>query len=231
MIRTLAFAVLSAAFAGSALAQDVPQPRGQWGFLLGAATDNRSKGVSKSDQAPYAYGVAEWSDNADFLYVDSGFETIDSSTGASLELGAGVGVRPQVMGFDLDLNLTRKWMVDADPGQDHSAWEITADVSRSIGPAEGLVRVQHSPNGTGSTEAWTWYEARLSWDFNDRLAASGSIGQRDQELSVDYSAWDLGVTYALTRAIQADLRWYDTDADTEGRQYEDALVLDLSIAF
>lgn len=231
MIKTVALASLLAALASPVLAQEAPEPRGQWGFLLGAATDNRSKGVSKSDKAPYVYGVAEWSDNADFLYLESGFETIDSSTGSNLELAAGVGVRPQVMGFDLDLNLTRKWMVDAAAGQDHSAWEMTADVSRSIGPAEALVRVQHSPNGTGSTEAWTWYEARLGWDFDDRLAVSGSIGKREQELSVDYSAWDVGVTYALTRAIQADLRWYDTDADTQGRQYEDALVLDLSIAF
>jgi hypothetical protein len=65
---------------------------------------------------------------------------------------------------------------------------VTADVSRSIGPASGRIRLQHSPDG-----------AALTW--------------------------------ALTRNIDVDLRYHDTDANVPGEQYVDALVAGISFAF
>ena len=39
------------------------------------------------------------------------------------------------------------------------------------------------------------------------------------------------MTYALTDALELDLRYYDTDAHTFGEQYEDALVAKVAYAF
>lgn len=235
MIRTLTTAAAAAtallAFAGSAAAQDAPFPGGTMSFAAGAATDNRSKDASKSDGDPYVWGQAQWQDTSGRFYAGVGAETIKSSTGSELETEIGAGFTPQLAGFDLDLNATYKQQIDADPGADDNAWEFTADVSRSIGPANGRLRLQHSPDGTGGTRAWTWYEARLGWEFTPKLEATASIGRREQDNSIDYTGWNAGFTYALTHSLEAELRYHATDADVAGEQYADALVAGISIAF
>ncbi|GAA0869338.1 hypothetical protein GCM10009116_11740 [Brevundimonas basaltis] len=229
MIRTLptAAALALLALAAPAAAQDAT---GAWTFVAGAATDNRSKAASKSDGDAFVWGEAEWESASGLLYAGPSFETIKSS-GSELEVALNAGVRPEFAGFDLDLNVKHKWQIDADPGADADAWEFTADVKRSIGPASGRIRLQYSPDSTGATEAWTWAEARLGWDFTDKLYASAAVGRREQDNNIDYTGYDVGLNYALTRNLEAELRWYGTDADVPGEQYADSLVAGLSLAF
>ena len=233
MLRTLTTAGVLAttllAFAVPAAAQDAAA--GSWAFAVGAGTDNRSKGASKSDGDAYLWGEAEWENASGLLYGGAGFQTIKSSSGSDLEVEAGFGVRPELAGFDLDLNATYKSQIDAVAGYDDTAWELTADVKRSIGPASGRVRFQYSPDGMGGTEAWTWVEARLGWDFTNKLEGTAAIGRREQDNSLDYTAWNAGVTYALTDNLDADVRYYATDADVPGEQYADSLVAAISLAF
>ena len=79
--------------------------------------------------------------------------------------------------------------------------------------------------------SWTWYEARIGWDFTNKLEATASIGRREQDNSIDYTGWNAGFTYALTDKLEADVRYHATNADVPGEQYADALVVGLSIAF
>ena len=233
MLRTLTTAGVLAttllAFAVPAAAQDAAA--GSWAFAVGAGTDNRSKGASKSDGDAYVWGEAEWENASGLLYGGAGFQTIKSSSGSDLEVEAGFGVRPELAGFDLDLNATYKSQIDAVSGYDDTAWELTADVKRSIGPASGRVRFQYSPDGMGGTEAWTWVEARLGWDFTNKFEGTAAIGRREQDNSLDYTAWNAGLTYALTDNLDADVRYYATDADVPGEQYADSLVAAISLAF
>ena len=232
MLRILTTAVAATALlacAAPAMAQDAPSD--SWSFAFGAATDNRSKDASKSDGDPFVWGEAEWESASGLFYAGPSFETIRSSTGSELELKASAGIRPQLAGFDLDFNAAFKYQVDANPGADADAWEFTADVKRSIGPASGRLRLQYSPDSTGSTEAWTWVEARVGWDFTDKLSGTASIGRREQDNSLDYTGWNAGFSYALTRNIEADLRYHATDADVPGEQYADALVAGVTFAF
>jgi uncharacterized protein (TIGR02001 family) len=228
MIRTCMMASLFIAASGAAHAQDSRNP---WSFALGAATDNRSKDASKSDGDPYVWGEAQWESASGLFYAGPQFETIKSSTGSELEVALSAGLRPQIAGFDLDLNAEHKWHVDADAGTDDAAWEFTADVKRSIGPASARVRLQHSPDSTGSTKAWTWVALRGGWDFTNKLTATVEIGRREQDNSIDYTGWNAGLTYALTRNLEAELRYHATDADVPGEQYADALVAGVSVAF
>jgi len=230
----IALATPMAAQAQSTPAQSTgpaPSESGGWSFLFGGATDNRSKSASKSDGNPYVYGTAEWESADGLFYAAPGFETIDNSNGAKLELQAYAGVRPQVAGFDLDLKLAFKQHVDADPGTDDDAWEVTANLSRSIGPASARLQVQHTPDGTGSVRDWTWVEGRLGWDFTSRLTGTVAVGRREQDNSVDYTGWNAGVNYALNRRTDLDLRWHDTDADVPGEQYKGALVAAVNFSF
>lgn len=227
----IALAALTASVVASpALAQSLSG--GSWEYGVGLGTDNRSKQVSKSDTYPFVWGLAEWTSGDGFFYGGPGIETIDSA-GSDVEVELGFGIRPQVAGFDLDLNVTHKWRLDSNPGTDDEAWEMTADVSRAIGPATGKLRFQYSPDGMGTTEAWTWVEARARWDLTLDTALSAGIGRREQDLSVDYTGWDVGVTWQLTRAVDLDLRYHDTDADPVlfGDQYGSALVANLGFYF
>lgn len=229
ILTTAALASILLAAATPVAAQEGAD--GSWSFAFGAATDNRSKGASKSDGEAFVWGEAEWENASGLFYAGSGFQTIKSSSGSDLEVEIGAGLRPGIAGFDLDLNATLKTQIDAAPGYDDNAWELTADLKRSIGPASGRLRVQYSPDGMGGTEAWTWVEARAGWDFTDRLQATAAIGRREQDGSLDYTAWNAGVAWTLTRAIEVDLRYYATDANVPGEQYADALVAGISLAF
>ena len=231
MLRTLTNAALLAAaplvlLASGAQAQDA----GQWSFEVGAATDNRSKDASKSDGDPFVFGTAEWESASGLIYGSGGLETIDAS-GSKLENELALGVRPEFAGFDFDLNVAHKYRIGADDGYDDDAWEFTADMKRSIGPASARLRLQHSPDGTGSTKAWTWVALRGGWDFTNKLNVSAEVGRREQDNSIDYTGWNVGGSYALTPKIELDLRWHDTDADVPGEQYKSALVAGVNFAF
>lgn len=230
MRTVLPLALAALALSTPALAQD-GGGSGSWDVVVGAATDNRSKNASKSDGDPFVYGLAEWSSADGRFYANPGFETIKSPTGSELEVQVGAGYRPQFAGFDLDLSVVHKWQVDAEPGTDADAFEFTADASRSVGPASARLQLQHSPDGTASTEAWTWVEARLGWDFTDKLEATAAIGRREQHNNVDYTGWNAGVTYAVTQSLEFDLRWFDTDANEPGERYEGTLVAGVNLYF
>lgn len=219
-LRPLALALLASTSALPALAQEadpmtdpvVQAPRGSWSFGAGVDSDNRSKNVSKSGGDASVWALAEYSSADGAFYFGPAAETVKSN-GSELEVSLVAGWRPQVMGFDLDLSAEHKWLVDADLTDDAGAWEFTADLIRSIGPVEGKLRLQHTPDGIGSTEAWTWYEARASWDQSPTLSWSAGVGQREQEVGVDYVGWDVGATWQLTDRLELDARWHDTDAD------------------
>ena len=57
------------------------------------------------------------------------------------------------------------------------------------------------------------------------------MGRREQVGAPDYTGWNAGVTYALTDALSVDLRYYDTDAETFGEQYKQALVAMIAYDF
>lgn len=220
-----------AALAGIALSATpaVSQDSG-WSFELGAATDNRSKNASKSEGDAFVHGTAQWESADGLFYAGPGFETIKSS-GSDLEVEFSAGVRPQWMGFDLDLNAAHKWRLGSNPGVDDDAWEFTANLSRSIGPAKGRLQLQHSPDGAGSVRAWTWVEGRIGWAFTHALEGTASVGRREQNNAPDYVGWNAGLTWTVQSGVELDLRYHDTDAHAYGAQYDGALVAGLVLSF
>lgn len=227
---TLRLAAIAAALIllpGAAAAQSADN----WSFAVGGGTDNRSKGVSKTQGEAFAYALAEWTTADERFYVSGQAQRVDASNGAQIEIETGAGFRPEVAGFDLNFYAAHKWNPDADAGFDDSAWEFTADVSRSIGPASGRLRVQYSPDAVGATESWTWVEGRAGWRFSPRLATSAAVGRREQENGVDYTAWNVGATYDLTDNVALDVRWYDTSERDRSATYQDALVAVVNLYF
>ncbi|WP_298162039.1 hypothetical protein [Brevundimonas sp.] len=232
-VLTALTALLWAA-APAAAAQDRDDPRysaerpSHWAFEAGAGTDNRSKGATKSADAPYVFGEVEWA-TAGF-YVDTEFETIDSS-GSSVETELEAGWQFAAAGLDFDTSVSRKWRLGADAGADDEAWEYQFDILRDFGPVDTRLRLEHSPDGLGSTRATTWVEARLRWPLADRLRASITLGRREQDNAPDYTGGNAGIAWAVTDTTALDLRWHVTDAAGQGLQYEDGLVASVLVAF
>ena len=231
MLRPLTLAAMLAGAAVTLTALPASaQDGGRWNFSAGAGTDNRSKNASKSDGDPFVYGAAEWESADGFFYAGPAFETIKSGD-SEVEVELNGGVRPQWAGFDFDLNVAHKWRLDARPGYDDDAWEFTADMKRSIGPASARLQLQHSPDGTGSTKAWTWAAVRGGWDLTNKLNISAEIGYRDQNNAPDYTGWNIGGSYLVNQNMELDLRYHDTDADEPGEQYAGALVAGINFSF
>lgn len=235
MIRSSALAAsLAAVLSTPVAAQDDDNARyvagrGNWTFELGAGTDNRSKGASKSGAAPYIFAEMQWNDASGF-YADLEFETIDSS-GSYVETEAEAGWQYSAFGFDFDTSASHKWRVGAVAGHDDAAWEYQFDVIRDFGDVDTRFRVEHSPDGLGSTRAWTWVEGRVRFPLAERLKASVTLGLREQDNAPDYTGWNAGVAWALTDTTALDLRWHGTDAQDQGSQYEDALVASVLVSF
>ncbi|WP_312572013.1 TorF family putative porin [Brevundimonas sp.] len=236
MIRTAApmFAAVAvtAALAAPAAAQTASAPswRDAWSFELGAGTDNRSKNASKSGNDGYAFGSATWQSADGLFYAGPGFETVQSG-GSNVEAEFVIGYQPEAFGYQFDVNLAYKNRLGAERGYDEDAWELTGNISRSIGPASARLQVQYSPDAANSTQSFTWIEGQIGWDFTPRLNGAAAVGRRDQTGGPDYTGWNAGVTYALTNALSLDVRYHDTDADTFGEQYKQALVAKVSYDF
>lgn len=236
MIRPLLAALaVVAVLPGVAAAQDRDNERydpdrgSPWTLEFGGATDNRSKGASKSGGDPYVFGEVQYS-VANGLYVDAELETIDAS-GSDIETEVEAGWQFKGGGFDFDASVSHKWRLDADPGQDDEAVELQFDVMRDFGPADARLRIEHSPDGLGSTEDWTWIETRVRWPLADRLQAGVTLGRREQDSAPDYTGWSAGVAYALSDVTELELSWHGTDARDQGNQYKKALVAAVLIAF
>ncbi|PZU77354.1 porin [Brevundimonas sp.] len=227
MFRSLTIAAMLVAAAPAAA---FAQSGGSWSFEVGAGTDNRSKDASKSGNDGYAYGSATWQSGDGLFYVMPSVQTIQGG-GSNLETILTAGYQPEAFGYQFDVNLAYKYRIDANPGYDDDTWEVTGNVSRAIGPAKARLQVQYSPDQVGAAKAFTWIEGRLGWTFDPKLRGSVALGRREQNNAPDYTGWNAGVTYALTDALDLDLRYYDTDAHTFGEQYEDALVAKVSFGF
>ena len=229
MIRLLLIGVIAAAaLASPALAQDDTD---NWTVSFGAATDYRSKGTSKTLGEAYGWIQTEWRSDDELFYAEVGLARVKQSFGSTLEAGVRAGVRPELGGFSFDLNALYRYYPDANAGADDDYWEFTADASRSAGPVSGRLRVQYSPDNAGGSHAFTYYEGRLGYRLTGKLKVTAAIGHRDTEDSLDYTAWNAGFGYKVDDNVDLDLRWYDTDQDNAGPQYEDALVGAINFSF
>lgn len=230
MTKTALLCLPAFALATLAAAPALAQSASPWSFEVGSGTDNRSKGTSKSGNDPYVFGSATWESADGRFYVSPAAETIDLG-GSDVEAEIAFGYAPEAYGYVFDFNVAYKNRLDAEAGYDEDTVEVSGSASRSIGPASGRLLVQYSPDAAGSTEAFTWVEGRVGWSFTNRLVATVALGRREQDNAPDYTAWNAGVTYGLTDALDLDVRWYDTDAREFGDQYKSALVAQIAYAF
>ena len=64
-----------------------------------------------------------------------------------------------------------------------------------------------------------------------RLSASAELGRREQSNGIDYTGWNVGLTWAAAQGIDLDLRWHANSADLPGDQYASSVVAGVAFAF
>ncbi|MFN4286896.1 MAG: TorF family putative porin [Brevundimonas sp.] len=230
IIRALICAapLLALALPATALAQPAG---GQWSGAIEIASDNRSKGVSKSNGQPFVSGLIEWESASGSWFIQGEVETVDRGAGGDIEIGTMIGIRPQIAGFDMTFAIEHEQMLRGLPGGRDSQWQVIARARRGIGPATATVRLEHTPRSITNGGHSTWAEAEVGWAVSPRTEVSAAIGRREQELGADYTAWNAGVTFALTRTIDLDVRYYDNSERDLGRAYERRLVAGFAVFF
>lgn len=196
---------------------------------VGLASEYVGKGLGKSDENPAVSGSIEVEANG--FYASAFASSADISSGAHAEVIAAVGYRTAYAGVKFDAQIMNRDLPGTRAGVDKNYWEYQVDASRKFGPVNARFRVNYTPDGFAATrEAW-WIEAQGTIALDGKTKASAAIADRSADGGAEYVAWNLGVKRALTDAVSADLRWYDTDGHSFGETYEGRLVAALTYAF
>lgn len=196
---------------------------------VGVASQYVGKGAGKSDENPAVSGSIEL-EVGDF-YVSGFASSADISSGAHAEVITAVGYRTTLAGVKFDAQVMNRDLPGSRAGIDKNYWEYQVDASRKFGPVSTRFRVNYTPDGFSATqEAW-WIELQGTVALDGKTKASAAIADRSADGGAEYVAWNMGVKRALTDAVSADLRWYDTDGHSLGETYEGRLVAALTYAF
>lgn len=224
----LAAAQPSSPSPSSAAAPSTPPPS-PWNFELVLANGEVSKGFDKTldEERFYVRGERRWDEWA----LGAALQNVDLGDGADLEAHLYAAFRTTAGGVRWEAIAYYKSFPGTRTGVRSDLLEFRLDASRDFGPVSAGLRAEYTPDNLGASRQALWVEARAAMPLADRLRASTAIGLRRQENGADYTAWNVGLTYALTPQVSADLRYYDNDADDLGRRYDERTILSLRATF
>ncbi|RZJ88726.1 MAG: hypothetical protein EON88_20865 [Brevundimonas sp.] len=200
-------------------------------FSAGAATDYRSKGLSKSADDGYVFATAEWKSADGPFYAGTAIATVDTPIGANFETDLKAGIRHKALGWDLDLAVFYRAFHEARDGTDADYVEFRAQASRSFGPVGVRLLTWETPDSVGVVERANWSEARVSYRAAQHLRVSAAVGYHSQDNGPSYAAWNAGASIDVAPKTELDLRWYDTDTQETGPRYQGEAVASLVYKF
>lgn len=223
----LATAAATVALSGAAMAQEA-----KISYNIGVTSDYVFRGVSQTQEDPAvqggvdaSYGVlyaGVWASNVDFGVPDP-----------DLEVDLYAGVKPTVGDTSFDFGILyygyRKDKNGA-PGA-NSYTELKAAASRTFGPATLGAAAYWSPEWPGKGGDSVYVEGNAAVPIAPKLTLSGAVGHQSIKNYSDYNTWNIGVGYALTDKLTADLRYHDTDEHSLGKIYDSRVVVSLKAAF
>jgi len=164
------------------------------------------------------------------LFVAAFFKNVTSQT-ADGEAAALIGLRQQAAGFDLSLSVAYKRNTGARTQADPDCIEVTATAGRRFGRLTPRLSLTYSPDDLGGTGESLYAEAGVSFSLFAGASLSANIARRERDGGDDYTAFNAGATYAITRNLSADLRYYDTAQSRLGVIYEPRLVASVRVRF
>jgi uncharacterized protein (TIGR02001 family) len=201
-------ATASLALGGTAYAQDVT-------FNVGVASDYVFRGISQTDEGPQVFGGVDVS--KDIFYAGVWASNIDFGDGTDAEIDAYVGVKPVVGSVTLDFAAIYYGYVGEPGGADWAQWEFKAAASVPAGPVTLGAAAYYTPDYTGvGTDDGLYVELNASFSPAEKWTIGGAVGSQEVDTvlgSVDYQTWNVGIGYAFTDKVSADLRYHDGNLD------------------
>lgn len=147
------------------------------------------------------------------------------------EGGAGLGWRRRLAGFDLAAGALYKWNTGLPATADSGALELSAVASRRFGRITPRLSVTWSPDDLGGTRTSLYVEGGAAIGLFAGASLSANVSRRERDGGADYTAFNAGATYAITRNLAADLRYYDTAQSRLGAIYRPRVVASLRAHF
>ena len=197
------------------------------GIEISAASQGVSKGLRQTDglqvivRPEVAFGP---------LFVAASWKNVTSPT-ADGEAAFLAGLRGRAGGFDLSVSAAYKVNTNARHQADRDCIELTATASRRFGRLTPRINIIYSPDDLGGTRMSLFAEAGASLSLFRGASVSANIAHRSRDGAADYTAFNAGASYAITRSITADLRYYDTAQSRLGVIYEPRVVASLRAHF
>jgi hypothetical protein len=164
------------------------------------------------------------------VFIGALYKNVTSPT-ADGEAAILIGLRRRAAGFDLAVSAAYKWNSGARLQADRDCLEFNLSASRRFGRVTPRISLTYSPDDLGGTRASLYAEAGASVALFAGASVSANIARRSRDGGPDYTAFNAGATYAITRNLSADLRYYDTAQSRIGVIYEPRLVASARLHF
>lgn len=181
-------------------------------------TDYRFRGVSQTDTDPAIQGNIDWA--YDMFYAGIWGSNIDfnGTTNESMELDLYAGVTTEFQGIGVDIGAIYYYYPNsnAPSNGDFNYWEGKIGLSHDLDVASVGLTYYYSPDFFGEVGKAHYIEGSITVPLFDRLEASAALGHQafDRSGNIDYTTWNIGVSYAVTDKVSVDVRYVDTDLNT-----------------
>jgi uncharacterized protein (TIGR02001 family) len=216
---------------GTAIAEPPAEPPQMpvFTFNVTGATDYIFRGVSQTENQPVIFGSAKVA--YDHFYAAAGAETVDFHNSINAEYDLSAGWTPSIDKFNFDLGVIRYGYVNEPPHVSIDTIEVRGAASRKFDKLKLGVALNYAPDYFGTKRSGTYFEGNAAYAITDKLAASGAVGQQIISAGNSFSTWNAGASYALTKNLALDLRYYDTDTHRFGSLYRSHYVAALKLGF
>ncbi len=204
---------------------DLPPPQPHFEIVL--ASEGISKGLAQTEDGQ---ALARLELHAGEFLVGGQIKNL-TSPDADAEAHLFLGHRRSFGRIELAGIVTYKSLLWRNRPADSEAVEFSLSASRRSGRFTPRVAVTWSPDELGPTGTSWFLEAGVAYRLTERLTLSALAARRERSAQPDYTAFNLGMTFAISRNFSADLRIHDTNRSALGRSYHERVVLALRARF
>ena len=193
------------ASAGAASAQDAK-------VTVNAAvtSDYVFRGFSQTNEDPAVQAGVDLTVGS--FYAGAWASNVDFGDNTEAEIDLYGGFRGEAKGYAWDVGVVTYLYAPGANG-DYDYVELKAAVSRAVGPVTAGAAVYFSPDFFGADEEATYIEGNIAFAPANKWTVSAAVGKQFLDVSTDYATWNVGVGYAFTDNLVADVRYHDTDVD------------------
>ena len=176
---------------------------------VGVASDYVFRGYSQTNGNTQVFGGVDAT--LGNFYAGSWVSNVDFGDGTDVEVDLFGGHSSEIEGFNVDFGFAGYLYPSKPHGSDYDYEELKANISRVIGPVSLGTSLSWSSDYFGVDGTATYVEANAAFALANNWKVSGAVGHQALDVSGDYSTWNLGVGYSLTKTALIDLRYSDTD--------------------